>query len=213
MADYQQSIDTIFDSVEREKQTYLAADPGRRPQIEIGRVFANPDHAHAEQVISKLVTNTEHELVILCGKLRTGAHSALRLEAHLARRPTARIRILIESDPSAGIHADGKIDWHLLQGSALTELLQDTRALRTNVVALDGEAQDGRIAIRVLKKRWPFHFVVADGFAYRVEEDHLQGRAYVNAKDPVTAARLVDRFNKAWTVSAPADFSILKLAA
>lgn len=205
MSDYQHTIDAIFDSAEEDKQRYLA-----NPNIQFtpGRVFANPNHQHAAQVISKLVNVTKRELVILCRKLGAPAHSALRLEAHLARNPDVRVRVLIESDRDNGIDPDGKIRWHSLQGSALSDFRHDHSVERTAAIALDGNARNGQIAVRVMPIRSPVHFIVSDEFAYRIEEDDVCGRAYVNAKDPGTSYKLIAKFEPLWANAVPVDYSV-----
>jgi hypothetical protein len=223
MADYQDTIDRIFDSVQDEKLQFLRNGRKNAQLIVPAAPFANTNHKHAAIVISKLVTTTVQELVILSRKLSSKGHSALRLQAHLRRHPKARIRILVEGVEDVdddgvrrmAIKPDGSIDWKELRDSALRDLVFDSEIMPTNILAHDGEASEGRIAVRVLSKSSPSHFMVSDWFSYRIEPepDHLQGKAVVYAKDVANAIKLTGDFDELWDYSTPAHLSQFSLAA
>jgi hypothetical protein len=216
MADYRMTIDELFDAARAKKMAYLQSldlPLDQRPRVEPCKPFANPTHEHAGQVITKLVRETLHELVILGRNLATTGHSALRMRAHLQRFPNARIRILVEGSRTGPIYPNGHIRWSALRGSALVDLVLDSHAAGDDVLSRDGEVRDGHIAIRVLPVASPTHFVVSDGVAYRIEQDHEVGEASANAFDPPQANQLLKKFDRFWKLSAAARLPVLHRSA
>jgi hypothetical protein len=213
MADYRDTIDAIFGEAREDKKRFLAATPGNLPCITAAKPFANPGQPHARQVISKLVRETEVSLAILSRKLSTTGHSSLRLRAQLARRPSAQIRVLVEGSKQGPIYPSGRIDWRNLHGSALAELVVDAHSSGEEIFSIDGSARDGRIAVRAMPVESRIHFMVSDGFAFRLERDHERGKAIVNPKDPATASTLLTKFDAIWNLSTPVTLPVLHRAA
>jgi hypothetical protein len=202
MADYRSTLDRLFAASRLDRRAYLALPEEARPVVQPASPFANSDHECAEQVITKLVRETEHELLILTGKLSSTAHSALRMRSHLLRHADAHIRILIEASEKGPVFEDGQVDWSKLHDSALPGLAFEEKA-EEGLISRDGGSDGRRIAIRILPVRSPVHFVVSDGYAYRVEDDDELGAAVGNQQDPRTGLSLVSKFNQLWELSVP----------
>jgi hypothetical protein len=206
MSDYRMTLNEIFDTVRVHRRAFLDASSERRPSIEPAKPFANPSFDHASQVFTKLVRETEHELLILCGTLKGGCHSALRMTAQLKRQPAMSIRILVDGDESGPIFPDGRVDWAKLENSALIDLAVQAASSENTFIAMDGEAGPGRIAVRVLPTKSELHYTVSDRFALRIEHDLCNGAGSVNPMDPATASSLADDFDTLWRLSSPLKF-------
>jgi hypothetical protein len=212
MADYRSTLNGLFDAARPGRKAFLALPPDQRPDVQAAPPFANSDHEHAEQIITKLVREAKDELLILAGKLSTNAHSSLRLRSHLLRNAELKIRIIVEGREMGPIFEDGRVDWAELRDSALSGLVLEESG-EDGLLSRDADVNDSRLAIRVLPVHSPVHFVVSDGYSYRIEDNDELGAAVANQQDPATASSLVSKFNELWELSLPVQLPLLAKAA
>ena len=161
------------------------------------RIISNGKPGHAVYLIHKMLEEAEEEVKILTGKL---ARDVDGVKAYgdpqicedavslLARGCGLEILIADDMDVDQGAEYGA----HPLLAAVSQAGYQDRLAVaRTRVPAEDG---------------WPYHFLVMDRSALRVETDPGKAKALVNPNDPKMGDKLHDLFDEWARESEPVDW-------
>lgn len=158
-------------------RSFVAASFIRSKTAPEGVVFGNRGAEHARVVMDLLVSETEHELVILTGYLARDVHSALAFQQLILRRPRVSIRVIVDN----------------LIGATESALLQ----LGPHIGAKKP------ITVRQLNASTEPHLALADGKLLRLETRDATREAIVALNPPDACRSHVQRFDRLWDHAGP----------
>lgn len=144
-----------------------------------GIVFGNRGTEHARIVMEAIIGDTKASLRVLTGSLVASVHSPLAFRELLARRPDARVRVIVDRLTS-------------LEGSALEQLAHWI-----------GAHEDAALRVRRVAQTAEPHMAIADDRLLRIETDHGSRAAVVALNKPDVCRSHARRFDSLWDRSGP----------
>ena len=184
------NIDNILDSFDY----YLLLDAALEQKIDA--VLSNGKPEHARFIIQRFLEHADTTVRLVSGKL-TKVFDGVNVYGHekikeaakkFLRREGTQLSILLQE----GIDAEG-------ENAENHPLVQEIRALEQRH-ELEGKleirkASDEDVA-NYLESEFPYHWMVMDKDAYRLETDCEQAKASVNFGDPRMAEGLAEFFDR-----------------
>jgi hypothetical protein len=159
------------------KQKFYSASQGNK------EFLSNKGAAHANIIMSSMISYTKSELCIYTGCLSSYVYNAQELKSLADRLEPSQVRVIC--DPLSS-HKD--------EPSIIKSILALTGGNKVEIRRLDSEIW-GKIKDQIN------HFAVSDGANVRSEESHENFTASIYLCQPEIAKQRVVLFNKMWGVS------------